>query len=372
MEKRRNSNIEFLRLVLMFLIVMNHYAGHGGFDVQSMPWGWNRFILQAHWGGLAVDIFVLITGYFMCEQRVKWRAILKLEGQVIFYSVVISTVFFIASPELFSLKELVKTVLPTATFRWWFASMYMLLLFLSPILNWFLNRFHRAIVIAGAVALLFTATIGTYFAQNVSLVNAFARTCLFCGLYLTGACLKRGLKGTKRERLLFAGGVVLSFGALMAVLFLQDHFTNTLLSASSVFDRTSPLIYLLAVSIFSVVALAPTTYVPFINALAPMSFGVYLFHDHPYVRNFLWNTLLHNATYTASPYLWLHMLLSSIAVFVIGILLDFLRLRFIEKPLFRALDKKHFLWTSPADLFQIHRAKDGQDETTTDNDTQNQ
>lgn len=65
-KKKRNSNIELLRIIAMFLIVMHHYSIHG-FDtsaLQEMP---DRLVVDWFMAGgkVGVVIFVLISAYFM-------------------------------------------------------------------------------------------------------------------------------------------------------------------------------------------------------------------------------------------------------------------------------------------------------------------
>jgi len=87
-ENSRNSNMEILRIAAMVLIVMHHYAFHG-FDTTALPLMRDRFIVD--WfnvgGKLGVNIFVLISAWFMCESTFTLRKLLKLEGEIWFYSV---------------------------------------------------------------------------------------------------------------------------------------------------------------------------------------------------------------------------------------------------------------------------------------------
>lgn len=67
----RNSNIELLRIISMFLIVVHHMSVHGftsagRWNLQSFP-SLNQFLVQfmVIGGKIGVDIFVVITGYYL-------------------------------------------------------------------------------------------------------------------------------------------------------------------------------------------------------------------------------------------------------------------------------------------------------------------
>lgn len=86
----RNSNIELLRIVAMLAIVAHHYV------VNSTVWqlfdpvrpAANSVFLQlwGMWGKTAINVFVLISGYFMCQGNLTVRRYLKVLFPVVFYS----------------------------------------------------------------------------------------------------------------------------------------------------------------------------------------------------------------------------------------------------------------------------------------------
>ena len=78
-----------------------------------------------------------------------------------------------------------------------------------------------------------------------------------------------------------------------------------------------------------------------INAVAATTFGVFCIHTcSDAMRRWLWQDTLKNAEYYSSPAVYLHIIGAVIAVFAVCAVIDTLRIRFLEKPFFRALDKK--------------------------------
>ena len=92
-EKRlRQSNIELLRIVSMIMIVAHHFSVHGNFkfpiDTLTVNRLWTQFIQMG--GKIGVDIFVLISGYFLVSSvTIKKEKVIKLWLQIFTYSVVL-------------------------------------------------------------------------------------------------------------------------------------------------------------------------------------------------------------------------------------------------------------------------------------------
>ena len=94
--KSRQSNFELLRIVAMLMIVLNHFAHHGGFEFDSthitIPQLWWNALNTG--GNLGVDLFVLISGYFLIKDsnvslKDNMQKLLKFWGQVFFFSIIL-------------------------------------------------------------------------------------------------------------------------------------------------------------------------------------------------------------------------------------------------------------------------------------------
>ena len=94
----RQSNFELLRIVAMLMIVFHHFAFHGELSYEgaglSAPHLWYNLIIMD--GKTGVNIFVLISGYFLVnDKELSLKRLLKLWGEVSFYAVVLNFVFTI-------------------------------------------------------------------------------------------------------------------------------------------------------------------------------------------------------------------------------------------------------------------------------------
>lgn len=70
---KRSSNLELLRIIAMVAIVSHHYVVNSGitnhFDYANITPNMIFLQLWGMWGKTAINIFVMITGYFMPEKN---------------------------------------------------------------------------------------------------------------------------------------------------------------------------------------------------------------------------------------------------------------------------------------------------------------
>lgn len=87
--RERNSTIEMLRIFAMILVVMSHCAVHGGVVSNEAKIS-NWFYIG---GEIGVAIFILISGYFMVDEKVSMKKMLRIIGEVWFYTVTIMFIY---------------------------------------------------------------------------------------------------------------------------------------------------------------------------------------------------------------------------------------------------------------------------------------
>ncbi len=91
----RNLNIEVLRIVSMFMIIAGHAITHT--NILDNISGYNFYIIK-FFGivfNVATNVYVLISGYLLCDKTFKIKKVFNLWFQVFFYSTLIY-IFLIA------------------------------------------------------------------------------------------------------------------------------------------------------------------------------------------------------------------------------------------------------------------------------------
>ena len=85
--KQRESNMELLRIISILMIIIFHCAFKSGFSFEA-GFGLNKLMVKSFWmlGELGVNLFILISGYYMVNGRFKWKKLVKLLLEVQFYT----------------------------------------------------------------------------------------------------------------------------------------------------------------------------------------------------------------------------------------------------------------------------------------------
>lgn len=138
--KKRIVSIELLRIISMMMVVMLHYLSKGNFlQPLTGEFGTNSYIawfLEA-FCIVAVNVYMLISGYFLVESTFKVSRLAELICQVLFYSILVPLVLVVIGVlplgEL-GIYKLAQYVLPIHMEQYWFATAYVLMYLFAPFL----------------------------------------------------------------------------------------------------------------------------------------------------------------------------------------------------------------------------------------------
>lgn len=90
---------------------------------------------------------------------------------------------------------------------------------------------------------------------------------------------------------------------------------------------------MVAIGMFVVFKNMKISFNKFINTIATTTFAIYLIHDNQLIKDWLWNDVIRGYNFFHSDFLLLHMLVSSIGIFLVCSIMEFLRIRYVEKPI---------------------------------------
>lgn len=202
--KSRNSSVELLRFVFMYLIVLLHVYGHGsGLDYERIyRWGASPETMPHLFffslGKIGVTGFMFISGYYGIRAN-RYR-VLDLVLIPLFYLIVLMPVGNGSG----------KLLLLHPFDGWWFISAYLFIMLLAPLIEEGLKNVSRTTFRNIVLALLAY----TYFAKAVSSPNS-RDVVLLLTIYLAARYFKLNMRGK------LTGGVnlVRSMGILALLLF---------------------------------------------------------------------------------------------------------------------------------------------------------
>ena len=139
--KKRIVSIELLRILTMMMVVMLHYLGKG----NLLPEVTGSMTLNGYaaWGLeslsiVAVNVYMLISGYFLVESGFKPARLVELICQVLFYTILVPVVLVsvgIISGQGFTIYDLLLNILPVQMNQYWFITAYVIMYLFSPILG---------------------------------------------------------------------------------------------------------------------------------------------------------------------------------------------------------------------------------------------
>lgn len=338
----RSSNLELARIVAMLSIVAHHYVINSGaiVAVSQAGEGPNALFLQlwGMWGKTAINVFVLITGYFMCEKNFRWRRVAKLVFQIEFWNISLLPLFLFAGlPLKAGIKGALSIAfLPLLNVNNGFTASFLVFYLAIPFLKLLIDSGGKGMHAAAVALLLAVDAVSFTFFRNSA---AFTEVSWYCALFLIAAWLRRYppafIDDNRVCRDLFAGSVVLAIATVLAIDALCTALGVPAFEKGLYFVDQSGKAMALAVGLacFLYFRTAPIPQSRLINAVASTTYGVLLVHaNSDAMRKILWQDLLDVPAASALPLplLVLHAVGSMLGVFAVSSLLDWLRLRCIE------------------------------------------
>ena len=329
---KRESNFELLRILAMLMIVASHYAVHGvGFDNWMAGTFVNRCLIVIFYpcGEIGVALFFMLSGYFLIlKDRVSVK---KVFLTTVFYAL-ISVLFYIFSIGIKSLLDIVHIarfmLIPVTSGNWWFVTVYVILVLFAPYINLFLRKLNKRqyiLVLCGTWFFLYV--LGSFYGV---LFAALQKAFLF---YTLGAYFRLHQKENAKKLLCLLG---ILFSVFFTVFFSYKFLKSYTPSA----QNTTQEFYRICVTGFCVPACAVFLFLIFqklklapnhiINGIAACTFGVYLFHDSPFNRELIWGGVLMTEKQFSSQLCPLLALASIFSVFILGVLIEKIRMHFFE------------------------------------------
>ena len=352
LKTQRNSNIELLRIIAMLMIVAHHYVTDSlpSYYLLDGPNKWLSELLYSY-GKTGVNIFVLITGYYMVNMSFSIKRPLKIIGQVWFYSAMTLLVCLMipSVSEQIDSYQIFKSLFPVGLNQYWFATQYILLLAVAPFLNYFAHSAGKdKLTVCVIVLVMFNSVVPcVHAALNGTLYFAFFSTSgWFAMLYLMAARIRLYSPDCEDRRELrrhalcaIAWGISIPAWAwVRQILFTitgNEQF-HAFLTWTQVDCSFFGLMF--ALELFQFFRLMKPVYRGWINLLASFSFGVYLFHAHPFYP------AIRNAIFSwAEPAYAVELVLQALTVvfgrYLAGSAVDLIRQKTVGRLWDRAVDK---------------------------------
>ncbi|MDR1743541.1 MAG: acyltransferase [Dysgonamonadaceae bacterium] len=320
--RRRESNIELLRLVSMFNILVYHFFLHGDLGMQINIY--QAIVTIIHIG---VICFVLISGYFGIHTKIK--SIINLYCLVAFYGVVLYlvSVFISGKFDFYG----IKAILPFGKGFYWFIIVYFQLYLIAPFLNKIIDKLsHKEFIIIILVFAYFSFYLGLIM-KDSTFVNGH-NLANFIFIYLIGRYLRlyKNVKEAERKENLKKSllcYLVVAIGVFLSIAFAPNIISKIITRLS--FPYNSPVLIIMAVLVFNIFRNIKIQS-QIINYAATSALAIYLLHENPCTNKYVYAPL--KIWYeTQSGFVFACSLITyALAVFFVCIFIDKVRIKIVE------------------------------------------
>lgn len=339
MKKARSVNIELLRVIAMLFVVALHYLGKGG---TLLPWGDTNFSVNTYlaWGIeafalVAVNVYVLISGYFLADSQFKMMRIVKLWMQVFFYSAGVWLIFLAfgkVPADYTGSYWLSMFLLPITSQHYWFASIYIFMCLLAPFMGLAARKMSQKQLRTCIIVLmiLFSRVWKIFLPLSAPIDDKGYGIIWFVCLFMIAAYIRLyvPINGKWGKSLLIYVIASLCLFLSLPCIGTLSQITGKLPDYYDVFyEYNAPFTIIGAVALFLAfrnMSIRSEKAGKVINFFAGATFGVYLLHEHTLLRGF-WNEVWKVGEYYQTPYFILHCIVVVMCVYMIGTLVDWFR-----------------------------------------------
>lgn len=323
----RQSNFELLRIIAMLFIIFHHLGIHANYSTATLAsWkgGFVNFYISL--GKIGVNLFVFISGYFLVTGKFSWKKLLKLELQILFYSLGIYAIFVLSGVEKFDAFELVKCFFPLVFEEYWFMTAYVITYLLSPLLNYAINKLSaKALLIITMLLITIQVPIST-----IITIKYLSYVLWFLTLYMLASYLRLHYDNF-RNNPYWILATLCFVSTITVVLYCTKKYP--------LFDDCSGICLTFAFLIFILFRKINIGNIKWINVVAQGTLGVYLIHDNLSIRAWIWNDFLKCPMHGESDLYPLFALLAVSAIFVTCVAIDLARRYLLERPIFSLIHK---------------------------------
>ncbi len=336
---KRHYGLDLLRILAMALIVLRHGVYQSGVTkaaAETLNINYLLGVAVNDFTAIAVNCFVIITGFFLSRQEFRPKRLVSLWGTVLFYSLVVTTTWALLaafSPTVLNSElahaptiwDWVRSCFPITSYAYWFISLYFILVMVSPLLN---AAVHSVSLRDGAFALsamiVCLCILPSFGVDFIGVAKGYSLY-WFVLLYLSGAFLQRLEKTPSLIK--NATGYLVTLGLSLGYLLLKKSLKNHGIDLTPPDDYNFILTYtasIFAFRAFQALEITNRHCQRAIEFLAPLMLGVYLIHDH-ILKHVIWHSWLGIDAFRNSHTWILQVLLRIALVFAAGCAMEHIR-----------------------------------------------
>lgn len=303
----RQANFELLRIAAMFMVVVMHYLTN---TIEPLPESSANgiqgldviYVVLESLCIVAVNVYVLISGYFLSETVFSWKRPVRVIVQTLFYTVLIPLMLalfgVLSFSEVFNIYHIWNSIFPVQSGHYWFVTAYVVLMLFAPALNIAVQKLEKRRFLQVIAALLLFFCIGKTISPLQFAADRYGYDFgWFMVLYLIGGYIRRfGMPFFKNARkgwgIYLGSAVCIAAAELVLMVLCQKgvslaYYRSVPFHYNFLFCLTGALGLFFA---FSHMHIKEGKAADAIRFVSPAVFGVYLIHEQADVagRWFSW------------------------------------------------------------------------------------
>lgn len=284
----------------------------------------------------------------MITSRVHWRKIVLLCATMFLYSWGFAAFFFGVMDWECTAKEISKYVIPIWSGVNWFVCCYLVFMCFVPFVNLFIRKMTQRQYLGFLILNYIMFMLIPRLSGETYLSGKFIQ---FLIMYTFGGYIR--LYGNELKH--FRNINFWRRGILVCVILLGiASLFPSAFGHWGPYHRIRSLVEpFMAVSCFMMALCCKPFSSKFINRIAGSVLGIYLIHDNPLVRKFIWNMWYPNLDYLDIWYFPLFMIGKIALVFLVCLGIDQLRICFIEPYMKRYIDTRWEKWEQKLEFYKI-------------------
>lgn len=334
MTRKRESNFELLRIILIIMILTLHYlnANMGGaLSTKNIPDTHFNYYLARLLESLciiAVNCFILITGFFMYKRdKVKIGKILNLDFIFIFYNILIYGVSIAFHITEFDEKSLIQFGNTFIQGGGWFIIIYTILYLLIPYINLVIKHINKKQFKILLIILLIAFSIWPTFLSNTTVKDCGYGIIQFAMMYLIGAYIAKYKKNQKNIFVYI--GIYLLMASITCLNSIKNIYIGTF-SYNSIFNVIGSVSLFL---VFSKIKLNSKL----VDSIAKHTLGIYIIHVNSFIMKYIWQYIFHSNDFYTRKLFIVNLGISVITTFLVCLLIDIVREKLFKYTIDKAI-----------------------------------
>ena len=339
--KVRNPGVDFARIISMYAIIIHHIIIHGG--LFNKYYQYKELILMNISSYWHVSCYALISGYIGYKSN-KYSNLLYLSLCTIFYSSIITYFVNKYRPKFYTRKLIYKDFFPVTFDVYWYFTRYFGMYLFLPVINKGIESLNKSELRMVFISLIFIFVIVKDYmnpkGDPFRMCDGYSVVWLLI-CYLTGAYFgkfKHDYHGIKKFIYYFVNIIVFYYSTIFCYktpqkpiiydngyhkfklkIFLERIFVRRINSVPMILQSICVLLFFTQIKYNKYLA-------KIITFIGPLTFGIYLIHDNPLIRDNIVKYLFKKDPYSLPLNIVIKLiLLRGLKIFGICSLIDYLR-----------------------------------------------